>query len=182
MNDDWIKLAALPVAAIAVAGQAHAVEYLTVGQAQQLMFGADATFEQADLVYDGAARSAITIASGVRFDRQKQPVWKVYRGKQLAGYFIVDEVYGKHQFITYAVALDADGKVKQLEILVYRENYGYEVQNPAWTAQFIGQKPGDIYSLGKEIKNISGATLSCQHVTEGVNRLLATYDLYLKNR
>jgi hypothetical protein len=35
--------------------------------------------------------------------------------------------------------------------------------------------------LGKNIRNVSGATLSCKHVTDGVNRLLATYDLVFNN-
>ena len=179
MDNDWIKLSMIPLAAVSVAGNVYAVEYLTVEQAQKLMFGEDAVFERSDLIFDGAAKSAIAIASRVRVERDKQPLWKVFRGGNLAGYFIVDEVYGKHQFITYALALDPNGRVLQLEILVYRENYGHEVRNPAWRAQFEGKKPGDTFELGEEIKNISGATLSCQHITEGVKRLLATYNHYL---
>jgi hypothetical protein len=33
----------------------------------------------------------------------------------------VDEVVGKHEFITYAAGLNADGSVKQIEIMDYRE-------------------------------------------------------------
>ena len=33
--------------------------------------------------------------------------------------------------------------------------------------------------LGKDIRNISGATLSCKHITQGVKRVLAVYDLLL---
>jgi Na+-transporting NADH:ubiquinone oxidoreductase subunit NqrC len=34
--------------------------------------------------------------------------------------------------------------------------------------------------LNEGITNISGATLSCRHVTEGVRRVLATYEVCLK--
>ena len=34
--------------------------------------------------------------------------------------------------------------------------------------------------LDEDIQNISGATLSCRHLTDGVKRLLALYDLVLK--
>ena len=101
-------------------------------------------------------------------------------GDRLVGYFIIDEVYGKHEYITYAVALEADGRVRQIEILVYRESYGYEIRNPAWRAQFIGKKHGDPVSLDEDIKNISGATMSCRHISQGVKRLLATYDEMLR--
>ena len=49
MNDDWFKLIGIPVAAVAVAGQVQAAEYLTVEQAQKLMFGESASFEKSDI-------------------------------------------------------------------------------------------------------------------------------------
>ena len=181
MEHDWIKIAALPLVGIAAASPVFAAEYMTVEQAQKIMFGRSAQFERADLSLDGAARNAIKVASKVQVERDVLPVWKVFRDGEPSGYFVVDEVIGKHQFITYAIALDKDGTVLQIEILVYRESYGYEIRNPAWRAQFKGRKPGKVFGLGDEIKNISGATLSCRHITEGVNRVLATYDLFLRD-
>ncbi len=86
---------------------------------------------------------------------------------------------GKHEFITYAVALDATGGVKDIEILDYRETYGSEVREPAWRAQFTGKHHGATLKLGDDIRNISGATLSSKHITDGVRRLLATYAIVL---
>ena len=181
-QSDWLRFVSIPVAAVAVAGQVQAAQYLTVEQAQKLMFGKSATFERNDLKWDEAVAAVIQDASGVRVERNKQPVWEVREGGELAGYFMVDEVFGKHEYITYALALDADGKVRQLEVLVYRESYGYEIRNPAWRAQFIGKRHGDPVTLEEDIKNISGATMSCRHVSQGVKRLLATYDHVLRQR
>lgn len=182
-HEDWVRFVSLPVAAIAIAGNVQAAQYLTIEQAQVLMFGKGVKFERNDLKFSDDALSAIRKASGVKVERKKQPLWEVKkRGGDLAGYFIVDEVYGKHEFITYAVALEADGRVRQIEVLVYRESYGYEIRNSAWRAQFIGKKSGDAVALDQDIKNISGATMSCRHVSEGVRRLLATYDYALRTR
>ena len=181
-HEDWLRFISLPVAAIAVAGNVQAAQYLTIEQAQVLMFGKSAMFERNDLKFSNDARSAIRKASGVKVERKKQPLWEVRKGDSLVGYFIVDEVYGKHEYITYAVALEADGRVRQIEILVYRESYGYEIRNSAWRAQFIGKKSGDPLFLDLDIKNISGATMSCRHISEGVRRLLATYDYALRTR
>jgi Na+-transporting NADH:ubiquinone oxidoreductase subunit C len=181
-QDDWLRFVSLPVAAIAVAGNVQAAQYLTIEQAQVLMFGKNAKFERNDLKFNDAAMAAIYEASGVKVERTKQPLWEVKTGDRLAGYFIIDEVYGKHEFITYAVALEADGRVRQIEVLVYKESYGYEIRNSAWRAQFIGKKSGDPLTLDKDIKNISGATMSCRHVSEGVKRLLATYDYAIRTR
>jgi Na+-translocating ferredoxin:NAD+ oxidoreductase RnfG subunit len=99
-------------------------------------------------------------------------LWKVAEG----GYFVIDEVVGKHELITYAIGLTADGAVKQIEIMDYRESYGYEIRNSRWRGQFTGKTPADALKLESEIQNISGATLSSRHLTEGVKRILATYE------
>ncbi len=106
--------------------------------------------------------------------------WHAKQGGKATGWFMLDEVYGKHEFITYAVAIGVDGAVKGVEILDYRETHGGEVKNPKWRAQFTGKKAGDTLKLDEDIKNISGATLSCKHLTDGVKRLLATYEAALK--
>src|SRR4051794_25202392 len=96
------------------------------------------------------------------------------------GFFIVDYVIGKHLVIDYAVALSPEGTIKQIEILNYRESYGGEIRNPDWRKQFVGKGPQSRFALNQGINNISGATLSCRHVTEGIHRILATYETCLK--
>jgi Na+-translocating ferredoxin:NAD+ oxidoreductase RnfG subunit len=89
----------------------------------------------------------------------------------------VDKVLGKHDFITYALGLGADHKIKQIEILEYKETYGHEIKRVEWRKQFYGKDLKNELKLTKDIQNISGATLSCKHVTDGVRRLLDTYDV-----
>ena len=47
-DDDWVRWIAAPVLAVASTAS-YAAQYLTVEQAQQLMFGASARFERRDL-------------------------------------------------------------------------------------------------------------------------------------
>jgi Na+-translocating ferredoxin:NAD+ oxidoreductase RnfG subunit len=103
-------------------------------------------------------------------------VWKVRGG----GWFIVDEVLGKHEYINYALGLNASGSVRQIEILDYRETYGYEVREASWRQQFVGKTSQAPLKLDGDVRNISGATLSSRHITEGVKRLLATYEVALR--
>jgi len=49
------------------------------------------------------------------------------------------------------------------------------VRKPGWLAQFVGKTSASRLKVGDDIRNISGATLSSAHVTEGVKRILATY-------
>ena len=165
-----------PVALIGGATVGHATVYLNVEQAQQAIFPG-ATMTSADVKLTDEQRKAIEKASGIRVRNPEQKVWKVAGG----GWFILDEVVGKHEFISYAVGLNVDGSVKQIEVMDYRETYGYEIRNGKWRAQFAGKTSKSRLKLDDDIKNISGATLSCRHITDGVKRLLAFYDLVLKH-
>ena len=170
------RIVVLPLAAVAVCQPAHALVYLSVEQAQQLMFGAR-VLTPLPLVLSAADVSAIERDSGVKVYPGVLRTWKAEDG-----YFFVDAVIGKHDLINYAVALTADGKVRQVEILEYREAYGGQVRNERWRAQFVGRHHGDPVQIGQDVQNISGATLSCQHVTDGIRRLLATYAIAIAGR
>ena len=160
----------VPFATLAIVEPAGAVVYLSVEQAQALMFpGATLTPEFRQLSDEQIA--AIQKAAGLRLRSRDLHIWRVSTG----GWFIADEVVGKHEFIPFALGLDDNGAVKAIEILEYRESYGDQVRNPAWRGQFAGKRHGATLSLARDIQNISGATLSCRHLTEGVKRLLATY-------
>ena len=97
-------------------------------------------------------------------------------GKQvLAEFFVLDHVIGKHLYIDYAVSIDRAGRIHRVDILQYRELYGGEIRSPSWLAQFVGKSSSSPLKVGSDIRNISGATLSSMHVTEGVKRILAAY-------
>lgn len=143
----------LPVAAISTS--AYATTYFTVEQAQKAIF------------------------PGVSLTSTGQPgVWRTSNG----GLFIVDKVVGKHEYITIAVGINANGTVKQVEIMQYNESYGYEVRNAAWRAQFVGKSVSSPLQLNGDIKNISGATLSSKHITDGIKGILEKYASSLKGR
>ena len=149
-------------------------------QAQQLLFAEADRFVDAAVELSDDQRKAIEDKSGVRQRWKKQAVWRAEKAGQLLGWFIVDEVVGKHEFITYAAGLTPDGKVRGIEILVYRETHGYQVRNPDWRHHFEGKTLADPFKLEQDIPNIAGATLSCKNVTNGVKRLLALQQVLLR--
>ena len=148
----WVRLTLPAAAIVSVAPSAYAVQYLTVDAAQKAAFPA-----------------------ATRFIENGGSTWKAQAGDRLLGLFVLDHVIGKHLYIDYAVALDTSGRVMRVEILQYRESYGGEVREPGWLAQFVGKTSSSSLKVGSDIRNISGATLSSQHLTEGVKRVLGTY-------
>jgi FMN-binding protein len=174
MKSEFVFIA-LPASAL-IAPSALAIQYLSVEQAQRAIFPGK-SFTAAPVKLTSVQRKAVEQASGVRVLHDEQQVWRVSGG----GWFIVDEVVGKHEFITYAAGLTPDGSVKQIEIMDYRETYGGQIRDQKWRAQFVGKTSKSTLKLDNDIKNISGATLSCRHITDGVKRLLACYEIALKH-
>lgn len=154
----------------------NAKSYLTSQQAKQLLWE-DKTMTQIAVELTQDQVKAIQSASDVRVRNPNMQVWKVEGG----GWFIIDQIIGKHENIDMAFAYHADGTVKGFEILTYRETYGFEVNNPKWRMQFHGKNHSQHLKLDHQIKNISGATLSCRHITDGINRLNHTWNLVLQH-
>lgn len=100
-------------------------------------------------------------------------VLRVSRADSLLGFAQVGNVLGKDQPITFLVAIDPADRLKDVDILVYREPYGGEVAYEPWRRQFRGKTAGDSLRVGREIRSISGATISVHAVTLGVRHLLA---------
>lgn len=177
MNTRNWTLALLPAAAIA--WPAHAADYLTVAQAQVLLFPAAKTFAEQPLKFNDDQRDRIKAASGLRQRWDEQKVWRAERDGQLQGWFIIDEVIGKHEFITYATAISRDGHVLGVEIISYRETHGGQVREATWRKSLVGKTLADPFKLDEDVPNISGATLSCRNVMDGVKRLLVVHKLFL---
>lgn len=170
----------LAPAAIVAAQSCYAVQYLNVEQAQASVFPEAHDFVSAPVKLSGEQARLIERLSGVRVRSNEQRVWEARGQGKLLGWFIVDEVYGKHELITYAIGIGVGGEVRHIEVMDYRESYGYEIRNPAWRGQFTGKRQGDPLQFDQDIKNITGATLSCRHITEGVKRLLALHQVVLR--
>src|ERR1700719_3257065 len=154
---NWIDWTA-PAALVMSVGSAHAVQYLSLAEAQRHAFPSATNF------------------SVVQADR----IWRGGAGGRVVGCLIFDRVIGKHLYIDYSVALDPSGRIRQVDILQYRESYGGEIRSPSWLAQVVGKTNGSALKINGDIRNISGATLSSTHVTEGVKRVLAAYGTRLR--
>jgi hypothetical protein len=173
--DPWIRWLTPPAVVLSTLGPCYAETYLSVEEAQQSLFPGE-TLAPSPVVLTSEQVKAIEDASGVRVRNRELKLWRAPTG----GIFIVDQVLGKHELIAWALALEPDGSVRGIEILEYRETYGYQVRRETWRAQFRGKKYGAPLRLDRDVKNITGATLSCRHIADGVRRLLATHELVLK--
>jgi Na+-translocating ferredoxin:NAD+ oxidoreductase RnfG subunit len=167
------------VSAVGFVASVRAEDYLSVQQAQQQLFPQATIFLDSAITLTDAQLDEIKNISGLRQRQKVQKAWRAEQNGKLLGWFMLDEVIGKHDFITYGTAISIEGNVLGVEILSYRETHGGQVRQPQWRSHFVGKSFQDGLKLGKDIPNISGATLSCRNVTDGVKRLLAIHHIAL---
>ena len=173
-------LTSISVPLALVSGAAFAAQYLTVEQAQQVIFPEANAFKPTTLSLNLEQMQQVEKLAGVP---ARSVAWRViaaYQGDKLLGHIVLDDVIGKFELISYAVGLQPDASVRQVEILTYRESHGFEIKNANWRKQFVGKNASTGLKVGEGVANISGATLSCAHVTDGVRRIAAIAQIVLK--
>lgn len=145
------------------------------------MFDAGSRFEPVSVALTDDEYDRVRDRADVRVKLKLIRAWRVLGSGEPPGWLFIDQVIGKHEFITYALAVGGDGRVEGLEVLEYLESYGGEIQRPSWRAQFHGKNlAGSVLRLGKDIDNIAGATLSSRNVTDGVRKLLVLRDALMR--
>ncbi len=166
--------ALLPVTAVVAA------DYLSVDAAQRAVFPEADEFQEILLQQTAEQQTAILARAGAQPPHGTVHVFEARRQRAVIGHVFVDEVIGRQSLITYAVGIDTAGALRNLEILSYRESHGSEIRNAAWREQFSRHNDLGTLKFGTDIKNISGATLSSEHVTQGVRWLLALWQSALR--
>lgn len=152
-----------------------AAEYLSVDAAQKAVFAQADAFEEIVMTLTPAQQQAIQAQAGPQPPHGVIRLWRAVQAGNTLGYVFIDEVIGRQNLITYAIGVDMEGALRNLEVMAYRESHGSEIKNPSWRGQFEHRTSLDQLRFRSDIKNISGSTLSSEHVTQGVRWLLAVW-------
>lgn len=167
----------LPATALVVLAPAYAGQYATSDEAARRAFPEATSFKESVFQLTANELRLVTEATGLP---AKPILWRAMialNADKVLGIMVVDGVIGKFELIDYAVGIGVDGKIRNVEILAYRESHGYEVRLPAWRKQFVGKTKTDKLRVSEDIASISGATMSATHITDGVRRIVSTVDI-----
>jgi hypothetical protein len=156
----------------------HAQEgvYLTEAEAPRVVFPHATAFERTVVPATPELRARVQALLGTIKPSLWEPEYIVFTAKQdamLLGYGVIVEEIGKHRPITFIVAVGPDGKVAEVAVMVYREPYGGQVHYECFLGQYTGKTLRDPLLPFRDIRNITGATLSCQSIGQGVRKAMA---------
>lgn len=158
---------------------AQAYVLMTPAATLHSFFAAGETVEATPWTPDAATSARIEASLGYPIPHQ---TWTFHVGFQAGapvGYALFDQQLGQHEPIDFAVLLTPQATVARVEILVYREAYGDGVRSPAFRSQFQGLGPGSLMRPGKEIRVVSGATVSTRSLSIGVRRAVVLVQAFL---
>jgi hypothetical protein len=155
---------------------AQAGSFLTLDQAPHAVFPEGTSVEQRHVPSTPQLRETVMADLGSTKPSLWEPdyvLFTVYRDGNLLGYAVVVEEIGKHRPITFVVGVRPDGAVQDVALMVYREPYGGEVRAPRFLAQYRGKNLTASLLPFRDIRNITGATLSAEAIGRGVRKALA---------
>jgi FMN-binding domain. len=155
--------------------------FLTEEEALKLMFPKSEQVKRDLLRIPMDKKAAIESRIGWKFPEDSFDVYVGETGGHVDGYAFVQNTIGKHKPMTYMVGVDAQGRVSNVELLVFRESRGSEVRTKRFNVQYEGKTVQDPVRINKDIINISGATMSVRSMSAGIKRVLVLVDeFYLK--
>lgn len=168
-------LAALLVPGVALAGE---IVHETREQVLARFFAGTSSVGHEKFVLGDDDAAAFRSALGYDAPRREYFVYLARGAEGVAGYAIIDNEMGKHRPMTFAVHVSGDGAVREVALMVYREDVGGQVREKPFVRQFAGKTSAEPIRLGADIDGISGATISSRAMCIGVKRALWIVDRY----
>lgn len=168
----WFLLASL----IVHAEDGNTRVYLSEPDALREAFPEATSFSSERFRPSEEERARIERHSGRPLHESEFCIHSAWSAGTLLGYAVVTEEIGCFKPITFLVATDAKGAVRQVSVLVYRECRGGEIARLRFRKQLFGKTLSDPLRQNQDIVNISGATVSVKSITDGVRKVLAAID------
>jgi Na+-translocating ferredoxin:NAD+ oxidoreductase RnfG subunit len=110
--------------------------------------------------------------TGTSAGSDKTVVSEIRDASKLFGYLVETQVRGRSGPFRIAVLLDDRLVVKRATVVSYPWSHGRGVGKRSFTRQFEGKGPGDAIEIGKDIDAVTGATISCRAMAQGVRQSL----------
>jgi Na+-translocating ferredoxin:NAD+ oxidoreductase RnfG subunit len=162
--------------AVLVAAAAGATVLVTVEEALELAFPGAAT-ERETLFLSDEERAVVSEQSGAEVSSglATRYVAKASDGS-IVGWAYLDTHRVRTLPETLMIVLNADGTVGRVEVVTFREPLEY-MPREEWYDQYNGQILDDDLALKRDIRHVTGATLTARATTEAVRRVLALHQV-----
>lgn len=169
----WKTLSLIVAIGLMALGGAQAKVFLTVDEALRLAFPG-ATVERRTSYLTEAQRERANELAGVAVGSRLVHAYVATAGGKGVGTAFFDTHRVRTLPETVMVVLDPSGKVRRVEVLSFNEPQDY-LPGGAWYGQFAGRGLDERLALKRDIRPLTGATLTARATTAAVRRVLAVH-------
>jgi hypothetical protein len=155
------------------AGAGDAKVFLTVDEAVKLAFPGCEIAKRTAFLTPEQVRRARELSQG-EVPSALLTCYVATRGGQPAGTAYFDTHRVRTLPETLMVVVDPQGRVGRIEVISFREPEEY-MPRGAWYEQFRGKALGPDLQLKRDIRPVTGATLTARATTDAVRRVLALH-------
>jgi hypothetical protein len=155
-----------------------ATVYYSKEEAFELAFGAGAEVESLPVFLTDEQTEQIEKIAQAKLDSKLFTFHVGKRAGQLLGYVAIESHNVRTQPETVMIVLSPNGQLQRVEMLAFHEPPEY--QPPArWFERLYGKPIGDL-RLNQGVDGIAGATLSSSASLDGIRKVMAIYQIALK--
>lgn len=159
--------------------EVHAAVLSTAEEALKILLPEAREIKEEVKVLTEEQKKDIEERAKIKFDPKLDKEFRFFIGTangQIVGYAIEDSVKGKWGLIHYMLFLDPEGKITDVMVLEYKEKRGRPVAKRRFLDQFVGKTINDRIKLKRNIRGVSGATISSRGMTNGIRKLVHVFN------
>jgi len=163
----------LPLPVIALTARlAQAKLFMNQEEALKKAFPGATRIERKTIFLTPEQVESIQQSSRTKLDPTIVTYYRGLRGEEIIGTAFFDTRVVRTMPMTFMTLINPDGTLGRVDVLSFYEPEDY-LPREGWFALFRGRDASAGMRLRRDIPNVTGATLTCQAVTDGVRQTLA---------
>ena len=166
------------LAILALSSTSQATVFYSKEEAFEVAFGAGAEVEPLAVFLTDEQAELIEKTAQVKLDSKLFTFYVGKRGGQTLGYAAIESHNVRTQPETELILLSPTGELVRVEMLAFHEPPEY--QPPARWFERLYKRPLKDLRLNQGVDGIAGATLSSRASLEGIRKVMAIYQIALK--
>lgn len=160
---------------------AYAVVFYAKDEALKLAFPeADQIETRTFILKDSELQRAQQMAR-TRIDSKLFTFYVGKKNRTVVGYAAIDTNTVRTLPETFMVVLSPEGQVRTTVVLAFHEPPEY-LPSERWLRQFDGKELSPELWVGRDIAGIAGSTLTANAVTQGIRKVLALFEILIKEK
>lgn len=143
-------------------------------EALKTAFPNAAEIEKNEIFLSSEQSKTIESISKAKNESKLYIIYEAKDGNKTLGYAIIDTHTLRTKSETVMFVINPDGSLRQTEVLAFFEPPDYQAGDK-WMQLFEGKTTDDTLKVGRDIPNMSGATITANSLAQATRRILAVF-------